>query len=67
MIHRLSVDVPGKRFFLVNDSVVCPTMKMTTLRKAIEALRREGPVVTVPEDIRLKALAAVQRMVEIGR
>jgi quinolinate synthase len=40
---------------------------MTTLRKAIEALRREGPVVTVPEDIRLKALAAVQRMVEIGR
>ncbi len=67
MIHRLSVDVPGKRFFLVNDSVVCPTMKMTTLRKVIEALRREGPVVTVPEDIRLKALAAVRRMVEIGR
>lgn len=67
MIHRLSLDVPGKSFFLVNDSVVCPTMKMTTLRKAIEALRRGGPVVTVPEDIRLKALAAVQRMVEIGR
>jgi len=67
MIHRLSVDIPGRRFYLVNDSVVCPTMKMTTLRKVIEALRREGPVVTVPEEIRLKALAAVQRMVEIGR
>ncbi|HZK48429.1 MAG TPA: quinolinate synthase NadA, partial [Thermoleophilia bacterium] len=58
MIHRLSVDVPGKRFHLVNDSVVCPNMKMTTLGKAIAALRREGPVVTVPEEIRLKALAA---------
>jgi quinolinate synthase len=67
MIHRLSVDIPGKRFYLVNQAVVCPNMKMTTLRKAIDALRREAPVVTVPEDIRLKALAAVQRMVEIGR
>ncbi len=67
MIHRLSVDVPSKRFHLVSQAVVCPTMKMTTLRKAIEALRTGGPVVTVPEETRAKALAAVQRMVEIGR
>ncbi len=67
MIHRLSTDVPSKRFHLVSRAVVCPTMKMTTLRKAIEALRNGGPVVSVPEEIRAKALAAVQRMVEIGR
>ena len=42
-------------------------MKMTTLSKAIAALRAEGPVVTVPADIRERALRAVQRMVEIGR
>lgn len=66
MIHRLSVDVPDKRCYLASEATICPTMKLTTLRKAIEALRAEGPVVTVPEDVRAKALIAVQRMVEIG-
>jgi quinolinate synthase len=66
MIHRLSVDVPGKRYYLASEVTICPTMKLTTLRKAIEALRAEAPVVTVPEDIQAKALVAVQRMVEIG-
>lgn len=67
MIHRLSLDAPGKRYYLATEATVCPTMKMTTLRKAIDALRAEEPVVTVPEDIRLKALSAVERMVAIGR
>ena len=66
MIHRLSTDVPGKRYYLVTEATVCPNMKMTTVRKAIQALRVMGPVISVPEDIRVKALAAVQRMVEIG-
>ena len=67
MIHRLSTDIPGKDFHLATQAAVCPTMKLTTLRKAIAALRTEEPVVTVPPDIRRKALAAVQRMVEVGR
>ena len=41
-------------------------MKLITLDKVLKALRVEGPVVTVAEDIRLKALRAVQRMVEVG-
>lgn len=67
MIHRLQKDVPGKVFHLLTSSAVCPNMKLTTLAKAVEALRSERPVVQVPEDIRLKALAAVERMVAIGR
>ncbi len=67
MIHRLEQDVPGKKFYLATRNAVCPNMKLTTLRKAVEALRAGEPVITVPEDIRLKALLAVQRMVEIGR
>ena len=42
-------------------------MKLTTLAKAVKALRAESPLVVVPEEIRLKALAAVERMVSIGR
>jgi len=67
MIHRLEQDVPGKKFYLATKNAVCPNMKLTTLRKAVEALRAGEPVITVPEDIRQKALLAVQRMVEIGR
>lgn len=67
MIHRLRMDVPNKNFHLLTSSAVCPNMKLTTLTNALQALRRESPVVTVPEEIRLKALAAVERMVSIGR
>ena len=67
MIHRLSKDVPGKRFYLATEATVCPTINPTTLRTAVAALRAEAPVVAVPAAIREKALAAVQRMVEIGR
>jgi quinolinate synthase len=41
-------------------------MKLITLEKVLKALQTEGPVVTVPEDVRVKALRAVQRMVEVG-
>ncbi len=67
MIHRLQMDVPGKVFHLLTSSAVCPNMKLTTLAKAVKALRAESPLVVVPEEIRLKALAAVERMVSIGR
>jgi quinolinate synthase len=66
MIYRLSQDVPGKRFYPVTEVTVCPNMKMTTLDKVLKALQNEGPVVTVPEDIREKALQAVKRMIEVN-
>ncbi len=66
LLYRLSKDVPGKRFYPVTGAAVCPNMKMTTLEKVYRSLRDEGPLVTVPADIRTKALQAVQRMVEIG-
>ncbi len=66
MLYRLEKDVPGKRFYPVTQLTVCPNMKLITLEKVLKALQREGPVVTVEEEIRVKALRAVQRMVEVG-
>jgi quinolinate synthase len=65
MIYRLEKDVPGKKYYPISQLAVCPNMKLTTLDKVLKALQVEGPVVTVEEDIRLKALRAVQRMVEV--
>jgi quinolinate synthase len=66
MLYRLSKDIPGKRFYPISETSVCPNMKLTTLDKVLRALQEEGPVVTVDADTRAKALRAVQRMVEVG-
>jgi quinolinate synthase len=66
MLYRLEKDCPGKRFFPVTELAVCANMKLTTLDKVLDALRNEGPVVTVDRETREKALRAVQRMVEAG-
>ncbi len=66
MIHRLTKDCPGKVFYPITEIAVCRNMKLTTLDKVLDALRNEGPVVTVDAETREKALRAVQRMVEVG-
>ena len=42
-------------------------MKLITLEKVLWALEDMKHQVTVPEDIRLRAKSAVDRMLEIGR
>jgi quinolinate synthase len=64
LLHRLRGLYPHKRFEAVSRGAVCPNMKLTTLDKAIAALRDGLNEVTVPPRIRERALRAVQRMVE---
>jgi quinolinate synthase len=64
LLHRLDQLYPHKRFVAVSRGAVCPNMKLTTLDKAIVALRDGLNEVTVPPRIRERALRAVQRMVE---
>jgi len=66
MIYRLSKDIPEKRFYPVTDVSVCPNMKLTTLDKVLRALKNESPVVSVSEDVRERALNAVQKMIEVN-
>ena len=47
-------------------SVRCPHMNEITLEQTLAALEQTRYVVEVPEDIRRRAFAAVQRMIEIG-
>ncbi|MCX8032341.1 MAG: quinolinate synthase NadA [Thermoleophilia bacterium] len=66
MLYRLAKDCPGKQFWPISTLAVCPQMKLTTLEKVLRALETEEPVVTVDSETRAKALAAVERMVQIG-
>ncbi|MDY6796905.1 MAG: quinolinate synthase NadA [Actinomycetota bacterium] len=67
MEHPLGKRFPEKKFYFPrHEEPVCETMKMITLDKVEKSLAELKPVVTVPEDIRLRALRAVERMLEIG-
>ncbi|MCL6106232.1 MAG: quinolinate synthase NadA [Actinobacteria bacterium] len=61
--HRLQKENPGKHFYSPTKKAICPNMKMTTLPKAIQTLREERYEIRLPEEVRIKALAAVEAMV----
>ncbi len=65
IIHRLKKENPGKRFIPVSEQAICPNMKLITLEKVLWSLEAMAPEVRVAEDIRLKAKAAVDRMLEV--
>jgi len=67
IIHRLKKENPGKRFIPISEQAICPNMKLITLEKVLWSLEDMDPEVKVPEGIRLKAKAAVDKMLKIGR
>jgi len=67
ILYRLKKENPDKSFILPSRSLVCPNMKLTALEDVIESLREMKNVVSVPEDIRVKAKAALDRMLKAPR
>ena len=66
IIHRLRKENPGKKFIPASEQAVCPRMKLITLESVLWSLQEMSPQVKVPEEIRLKASVAVDKMLEIG-
>ena len=66
ILHRLRQENPEKTFYPVNDRLVCPNMKKTTLENLAEALREMKTRVTVPEDIAIRARRAIEAMLAIA-
>ena len=66
LIHRLRKENPGKRFIPASEQAVCPRMKLITLETVLWSLENMTNQVKVPERIRLKAKAAVDKMLEGG-
>lgn len=66
ILHRLRQENPDKAFYPVNDRLVCPNMKKTTLENLAESLREMQHKVVVPEDIAVRARRAVEAMLAIA-
>jgi quinolinate synthase len=68
MLHRLRREVPDKTFIAgPTDTCACNDcrfMKLNTIEKVRDALKFMKPEIQVPEDIRVKALAPIQRMLD---
>lgn len=65
MLHPLRKKHPHKTFYPASEIADCPNMKLSTLEKVLWALEDLQPEITVPENIRRKALKSIERMVSI--
>lgn len=69
ILHQMRKKAPGKELIPAppNKSCACndcPFMKLNTLEKVYLCMRDESPEVRVPEELRLKALKPLERMLE---
>jgi quinolinate synthase len=74
ILHQMMKEVPHKNFIPApthEDNTCacseCAFMRLNTLEKLYLCLKYELPEIQVPEEIRLKALLPIQRMLKISK
>jgi quinolinate synthase len=73
ILHKMQREAPGKELIPAppeDESCscnLCPYMRKNTLAKLYLCLRDLKPQVDVPEAVRVRALAPIQRMLELSR
>jgi quinolinate synthase len=67
ILYRLRLENPDKEFILASPALFCPNMKLTSLEDVLHSLQTLTPVITVPEEIRVQAKQALDRMLAVPR
>ena len=72
ILHQMRKAVPQKQFFEVPGADgcscnACPYMRLNTLEKLWRCLTTMAPAIELDEATRLRALAPIQRMLELSR
>lgn len=65
LLYRLRKENPEKIFYPLRKDMVCPNMKKTTLKSILRSLETMTNIIKVPEEIRIHAKRALDRMLEI--
>lgn len=65
ILHSLKKQNPEKNFVPVTERAICPNMKKITLEKVLWSLEDMQYEITVDENMRIKAKAALDRMLEV--
>lgn len=71
IIYQMEKACPGKTFIPAPEESgcacnECPHMRLNTLEKVYLCMRDRAPEIIVPEDLRLKALKPLERMLEMS-
>lgn len=66
ILHPMRRMSPGKEFHAASENMLCPHMKKISLDDVVHSLETLEPRISVPEDIRVRALKAVERMLLIS-
>lgn len=71
IIHEMQKKAPEKIFYTVPNldgcsCNECPYMKLNTMDKIISVLENLQPEIIIPEDLRLKALKPIEKMLELS-
>lgn len=73
ILHEMRRTCPGKTFIPAppEDSTCacneCSFMRLNTIEKVYECLKNESPAIEIPEEIRLKAVKPILRMLEMSK
>jgi len=67
ILYRLKKENPEKEFILASPSLICPNMKLISMEDILDSLRTMTPVVKVPEEVRVPAKLALDRMLAVPR
>ena len=66
LLHSLRKDNPNKSFYPASKMADCPNMKLNTLEKILWALEDMVYEIRVPEDIRIRALGTIEKMLALS-
>jgi len=65
LLHRLRKENPEKTFYLLSPGLVCPNMKRTRLETVLKTMEEMRNIITIPEEVRVKAKRALDRMLAV--
>lgn len=66
ILHPILKSRPDANLRLVSEKLICPNMKSITLEKILHSIEHKQTVITVPEEIRVKAVVALERMIQLA-
>ena len=67
VFYELRKQNPDKKFYTLSPKQICADMKLITLEKVLDTLKNETNEITVTEAMREKALAPLERMLELAQ
>ena len=61
--HPIQKSNPDKKLIMASEKMICTDMKTITLEKILSSLENMATVITVPENIRIPAARALEKMI----